>query len=192
MMLRRPRLAMLTILLASFCARWDDTAFAKSPVDFSRDVAPILEQHCIRCHQPSNKKADLSLATFADLKSNEYVVSGDPDASYLAEIVTATAGEKPLMPKEGAALTTKEVSTLRDWIREGARWPDGVVVKDRARADQDWWSLRPLAVVEPPSSGIPVEWNGNPIDRFVYRRFVAAGLKPNPLADRRTLIRRVT
>jgi mono/diheme cytochrome c family protein len=192
MMLRRPPLTMLSILLASCCALPGDAALAKSPVDFRRDIAPIFEQHCVRCHQPANKKVDLSLATFADLKSNEYVVAGDPDASYLVEIVTAAAGDKPLMPKEGAPLTAQEVSTLRDWIREGARWPDGVVVKDRARADQDWWSLRPLAVVEPPSSGIPAEWNGNPIDRFIYGRLAAAGLKPNPPVDRSTLIRRVT
>src|SRR6185295_13488297 len=104
-------------------------------------------------HQPANKKSGLSLATFADLKSNEYVTPGDPDASYLVEVVTAAAGEKPLMPKEGAALTAQEISTLRDWISEGARWPDGFVVKDRAKADQDWWSLRPLSAGEPPSLG---------------------------------------
>ena len=65
-------------------------------------------------------------------------------------------------------------------------------MKDRAKADQDWWSLRPLAAVEPPSAGIPAEWRGNPIDRFIYARLAAAGLKPNPPADRRTLIRRVS
>jgi cytochrome c553 len=169
-----------------------DAALAKSPVDFSRDVAPILEQHCIRCHQPANKKAGLSLASFADLKSNEYVVAGDPDASYLIEIVTAAAGDKPRMPKQGAPLSAQEVSALRDWIGDGARWPDSIVVKDRARADQDFWSLRPLAVVELPSSVIPAEWNRNPIDRFICGRLATAGLKPNPPADRRTLIRRAT
>ena len=128
---------MVSILLAAVLRLSRAAAsIAKSPVDFGRDVAPILEQHCIRCHQPSNRKAGISLATFADLKSNEYVVAGDPDASYLVDVVTAAAGEKPQMPKEGAPLSAQEVSTLRDWIREGAHWPDGVVVKDRAKADQ--------------------------------------------------------
>src|SRR5215207_9544546 len=142
MMLRRSLLAALCPLGLSICTCLSGRAAGKSPVDFGRDVAPIFERHCIRCHQPSNKKADLSFATFADLRTNEYVVAGDPDGSYLADVVSAAAGEKPLMPKEGGALSVREVSTLRDWIREGAHWPDGVVVTDRAKADQNWWSLR--------------------------------------------------
>lgn len=192
MMFRRPPLATLCTLGASLCASIVGGALAKSPVDFGRDVAPVFEQHCIRCHQPSNRKAGLSLATVVDLKTKEYLVAGDPDASYLAEVVTAAAGEKPLMPKEGAPLSAQEITTLRDWIREGAHWPEGVVVKDRAKADQNWWSLRPLIAVEPPSTGIPPEWNRNPIDRFIYARLAAAGLRPNPPADRQTLIRRVS
>src|SRR2546421_7172463 len=102
MMFRRPSFATIKSLVALFCACFVGGALAKTPIDFGHDVAPIFEQHCIRCHQPSNKKGKLSLATFADLKSNEYVVAGDPDASYLTEVLTASAGNKPLMPKEGA------------------------------------------------------------------------------------------
>src|SRR3954453_7404510 len=107
-------------LWALVCPCFVGGAVAKSPVDFGRDVAPVFERHCIRCHQPSNKKGGLSLATATDLKSNEYIVAGEPDASYLSEVVTAAAGEKPLMPKEGLPLSAQEVSVLRDWIREGA------------------------------------------------------------------------
>jgi mono/diheme cytochrome c family protein len=191
-MFRRSLVANLCMLGALFCTLGFSEAVAKSPVDFGRDLAPIFEQHCIRCHQPLNKKGGLSLATFADLKSNEYVIAGDPEASYLAKVITAPNGEKPLMPKEGALLSVEEVSTIREWIREGAHWPDGAVVKDRAKADQDWWSLRPLAETEPPAAGIPTGWRSNPIDRFVYARLAASGLKPNPPADRRTLVRRVS
>lgn len=188
---RLPLLAPFSTLLA-LSAWLVGGVFARSPVDFGRDVAPILEQHCIRCHQPANKKSGFSLATCADLKSNEYVVAGEPDASYLIDVITADNGEKPLMPKEGAPLSAREVAALRDWIREGAYWPDGVVVKDRAKADRNWWSLRPLAANEPPSAGIPAEWCANPIDRFIYARLAAAGLRPAAPADRQSLIRRLT
>ncbi|HEX2476696.1 MAG TPA: DUF1549 and DUF1553 domain-containing protein [Lacipirellulaceae bacterium] len=57
---------------------------------------------------------------------------------------------------------------------------------------ETWWSLRPLATSELPSDGISAEWSANPIDRFIYARLAAAGLQPNPPADRRTLIRRVS
>src|SRR6478609_2699355 len=101
-MLRHSTFVTFSSLVALFCGCFVAGALAKSPVDFGHDVAPIFEQHCIRCHQPSNKKGGLSLATFADLKSNEYVVPGDPDASYMVEVITSAAGDKPLMPKEGA------------------------------------------------------------------------------------------
>ncbi len=108
MMVRRLVLATLCTLWALLCTCFVGGALAKPPIDFSREVAPIFEQHCIRCHQPSNKKGELSLATYADLKSNEYVVAGDPDASYLVEVVTAGVGEKPLMPKEGRRCLRKK------------------------------------------------------------------------------------
>ncbi|MEX0643582.1 MAG: DUF1549 domain-containing protein, partial [Pirellulales bacterium] len=184
--------ALSSITLASFSVRVVAESASKPPIDFAREVSPILEQHCIRCHQPAVKKADISLATMADLAANEYVVAGDPDASYLFEVVTARPGEKPLMPKEGPVLSAQEVSVLREWIVEGAHWPDGVVVKERSRADRNWWSLRPLNPIDPPATGVPIDWSANPIDRFIYARLTAAGLHPNPPADRRTLVRRVT
>jgi len=54
---------------------------AAEAVDFGRDVAPIFEQHCIRCHKPGNEKGDLSLATIEDLAANSYLVPGKPDES---------------------------------------------------------------------------------------------------------------
>jgi len=59
-------------------------------------------------------------------------------------------------------------------------------------ADRSWWALRPLAAIEPPADGMPVAWNKHPIDRFIYSRLDAKKLRPNPRADRRTLIRRLS
>jgi hypothetical protein len=165
---------------------------AKSPVDFVRDVAPIIEQHCIRCHLPGNSKSDLSLATSADIVANEYVVPGKPDDSYLIEVVTGSAGDPPLMPKEGQPLAAEQVAKLRAWIAEGAHWPDDFVIREKPKADRSWWAFQPLSPTEPPSEGVPKEWSNNPIDRFIYAKLVANGLSPSPPADRRTLIRRVT
>lgn len=165
---------------------------ANSPVDFARDVAPLLERHCIRCHQAANAKSKLSLETFADLAANEYVIPGDPDSSYLLEVVTAGAGEQPLMPKKGAPLSAEEVALLRNWIAEGARWPVDIVVREKPKADRTWWALQPLADIEPPTEGIPDAWSKSPIDRFIYAKLAANGLRPNERADRRTLIRRVS
>jgi len=183
----------LKLFLAHLWAMVSATAAAATPtVDFARDIAPIFEQHCIRCHQTVGKKGDLSLATVADLAANEYVVPGEPDDSYLLEVVTAATGERPQMPKEGPPLSEDKVALLRTWIAEGAYWPDSVVVREKSKADRSWWSLRPLDRSELPAAGIPADWAANPIDRFNYARLASANLRPNRPADRRALIRRVT
>jgi hypothetical protein len=161
-------------------------------INFKRDVAPIIERHCIRCHQPANKKGELSLATVHDLAANEYVVPGDPDASYLLEVVTAAKGQTPMMPKEGPTLSASEIEILRAWIAAGATWPESIVLREQSKADRSWWSLQPLKNVTPLSEGVPAEWAANPIDRFVFAKLATAKLTPNPPADRRALIRRLT
>ena len=115
------------LILLSICAlgRADERQ-----VDFEKQVAPIFAEHCIRCHSPGNSKGDVSLATFDELKSNEFVTPGDADGSYLIELVTPQDGEPPAMPKEGKSLSNAEVDSLRQWIRRGPKWPDGVVVKE--------------------------------------------------------------
>ena len=61
------------------------------------------------------------------------------------------------------------------------------------RADKSWWSLQPLKAVEPPTPrGLPEAWSKNPIDRFIFARLAEKNLKPNPPANPRTLIRRMT
>jgi hypothetical protein len=173
-------------------------ARADKPVDFRRDVAPIFERHCIRCHQPANLKGKLSLTTIEDLKAGAHVVPGRPDESGLLELVTAQGpGERPEMPRKGEPLSPGQVDVLRRWIAEGASWPREHVLQEKARADTSWWSLRPLAALTPPvpTAGlraIPDAWTNNPIDRFVLVKLFEKGLLPSPPADRRTLIRRVT
>jgi mono/diheme cytochrome c family protein len=174
-------------------------ARAGEPVDFARDVGPILEQNCIRCHQPGTRKGDLSLATPADLAAGEYVVPGRPEESGLLELVVPPEpGQRPEMPRQGAPLSAEQVGILRRWISEGARWPAGVVLQARIQPSPTWWSLRPLADVVPPELELepefaraPADWAINPIDRFLMAKLVEKGLRPAPPADRRTLIRRV-
>jgi hypothetical protein len=162
-------------------------------VDFARDVAPILQQRCFRCHRAENRLGNLSLTTEKDLRSRGLVVPGKPQASTLLAVVKSPAGTRPRMPKEGAPLSEEQVATLERWIAQGAVWPQGFVVKERAAADRNWWSLRRLKPVTPPSPvGLPAAWKSNPIDRFVFDSLGKKGLTPSPGADRRTLIRRVT
>lgn len=198
-------------LIVGVLACWADGTRAAEddqPVDFQRHIAPLIRDRCIRCHQPANRKGDISLATLQDVLKAGYILPGLPDESYVVELVTSTGEGKPRMPKEGQPLSKEEVELLRRWIRQGAPWPDGVVIKDPRRADTDWWSLQPLADATPPSvdqllAGTSVrldvqarpwlaDWLHHPVDRFVLHQLLQRGLHPSPPADRRTLIRRVT
>ncbi len=170
----------VVVLLVMTCIQ---TALAEGPVDFGHDVVPILQQHCVRCHSPGNNKGDVSLATIADLTDNEYVIPGDPENSYLMELVTDTEDNPAAMPKEGRPLSDSEVATLRRWISEGAAWPDNIVVREKSRADASWWSLQPLNV----SPGATMT-----IDSLIRAKLAEHNLDLNPPADRRTLIRRAT
>ncbi|MAG92717.1 MAG: hypothetical protein CMJ48_03050 [Planctomycetaceae bacterium] len=167
---------------------------ADGPVDFERDVVPLLEQHCIECHNPSNQKGDFSLATPEHLLENEFLVPGKADESELiAQITSQGDGERPVMPEDRPPLTAEQVDLLRRWIDQGAKWPKGLIVREKSKADATWWSLQPLVRPEPPAAdGLPAAWRANPIDRFVFDRLQEEKLAPSPVADKRALLRRAT
>lgn len=102
-------------------------------VDFEKQIAPIFEQHCVRCHSPGNNKGDISLATFDDLKSNDFVTAEDPNDSYLIELVTSQDGNPPSMPKERQSLSDAEVDLLRKWITRGQSGPMALLLQKNRR-----------------------------------------------------------
>ena len=166
---------------------WPLCLRAAAPVDFKADVAPILEQHCLSCHADGNAKGDLSLTTFKHLEENGYVVAGDPDGSYLLELVIATEGKRPEMPKKGEPLTSMQVELLRRWIEQGAKWPAEVKLEEPAVDDRSWWSLNPLIAAKVPASEA-----AHPVDAFIDAKLKEKQLVPLQQADPRTLIRRLT
>jgi len=183
----------LSLLIGGRCASADDGS-----IDFEKQIAPIFQQRCVRCHAPGNQKGDVSLATLEDLKANEYVIAGDADGSYLIELVTSQDGEPPAMPHKAEPLSSDEVSLLRQWIEQGAEWPSDVVVKETSKADTSWWALQPLSVAFRSAKAA----NSNAsfaeqkatltIDEFIIAKLTENGLKLSPQADRRTLIRRLS
>lgn len=151
-------------------------------VDFQREIAPILESHCLRCHYDGNAKGDVSLSHSTDLFDQGYVFRGDVEASYLIDLVTGENDEPPAMPKEGEPLSNSDVQLLETWVAQGAEWPDGIKLRERSKADAGWWSLQPLR-------SFP---ENQTLDPFIDEKLQARGLRRNPPADRRTLIRRAT
>ena len=172
-------------MIGLFAPVEDDRAFRES-------VAPILERRCVGCHSEANRKGKLSLESSEGLRrggeGGPSVEPGRPDESLLVEKIV---GPKPPMPKNAAPLPAAEVEAIRRWIESGARWPDGLVLKDRKFDGETWWSLRPLRRPDVPKPD-SADWARTPIDAFILASLESRGLKPSPEADRRTLIRRVT
>lgn len=156
-----------------------------APVDFNRDIRPILSEHCYACHGPDEgkRKAGLRLDrqedAFRELKSGAHaLVAGDLTKSALASRIVASDPEDIMPPlKFEKPLSSAQIALLRRWIQEGAKW-------------QKHWSFVPPQPPVVPASTIGD--SKNPIDAFVSERLNQAGFKPNPEADRSTLIRRAT
>jgi len=168
------------------------------PVDFAAEIAPLLTDRCLACHDAGRAEGGLDLSTARSARAGgeggPAVVPGRPDEGSLLEMIAAPeGGGRPSMPAKGDPFTPAQVARFRRWVAEGAAWPDGQALHTRARADLSWWSLLPLARPEPPNpAGLPAAWAAHPVDRFLFAGLRERGLDPSPPADRRTLIRRVT
>jgi hypothetical protein len=155
-------------------------------LDFARDIEPILVKRCSECHGPEQQKSKLRLdsrvaATQAAKSGKPALVPGHPEQSELLKRVMSQDPDE-VMPPKGDRLPERDVAMLRDWIRDGAPWPD-----DAAR--RHWAFQKPVRPPLPTVSN--PAWTRNEIDRFILARLDKAGLKPAPEADRHTLARRV-
>jgi hypothetical protein len=172
----------------------EDTAF------FEQRIRPILVQRCEACHSAAKGKTHGGLALDsvegwkAGGDNGPALIPGRADESLLIRAVEYKDDDLRMPPEEGGGrIPEGELALLREWIRRGA--PDPRVATKPGRGGlsekelREWWSFQPLRVVEPPSA------DGRPlgeIDRFLQARLDSAGLISAPLADRRTLARRVT
>lgn len=162
---------------------------------FREKVAPLLERKCLNCHNAKDHKGDFALQTAEELQQSGFVEAGKPEESHLLSLlVPESPGTLPSMPKDGAPLTKEEVAVLRDWIANGATWPEGFSLTEPVIDDFDWWSFQPVAEQKPPTfdDAEATSWIRTPVDAFVLKALRDRKLQPSPEADRRTLIRRVT
>jgi hypothetical protein len=160
---------------------------ADRPVDFVKDVQPLLAAACYSCHGPTKQKNDLRFDRKASVLRPEVVV---PGKSADSPMIQRVAGLDPdmRMPPRGAPLTPKQVSLLRAWIDQGARWPDSAETR---LIGSDHWAYQSLTRPRVPAVK-NLAWVRNPIDAFVLARLEGQAMTPSPPADRRTLLRRVT
>ncbi len=157
---------------------------ASKPVNFVRDVRPILARHCYECHGPDeeHRKAELRLdipeGAFA--KKDDvaaFVPKNIADSEAFQRIISTDDSQRMPPPKSGKTLTPEQIDILKRWIEQGASW------------SAHWAFEKPVRPALPEVSD--AKWGRNEIDRFVLARLEKDGLKPSPEADRLTLARRV-
>jgi hypothetical protein len=162
-------------------------AAADPKIDYSRDIRPILANHCWSCHGPDDSKREAELrldsrdAALARRKQGKpAVVPGDPAGSALVSRIEAEKAARRMPPPDAKKpLSDRQKQLLRRWIEQGADF------------SQHW------AFVPPRRPSVPDLRDAkddirNPIDAFVSAKRRAARLAASPEADKATLIRRVT
>ena len=116
--------AILAILSAGCLIAEQDPAKA----DFGRDIQPLLREHCVECHGPSQQMRGLRLDRRRDALPNRVgangsrIVPGDSARSVLFQRLTGTQAG-PQMPPTGA-LPEQKIKLIQSWIDQGAVWPD--------------------------------------------------------------------
>ncbi len=158
-------------------------AFGAEPVDYRKDIRPVLQARCFACHGALNQKGKLRVDSIAALAARGVIEPGQPADSELYRRVSSTDA-KTRMPPEGHALSAEQIAKIKAWIEQGAKAPSN----DKPEEDpRDHWSFR-----TPVRPNVPKANFANPIDAFVAAKWAEQGLPPVPPADKRILLRRVS
>jgi len=179
-------LCLLSCVLIWQCASNREQG-AKGVVDFNFHIRPILSDKCFKCHGPdaNKREADLRLDTeegaYAALKdqpAHYAIVPGDPKASEVFQRITATDSSIMMPPPEAnLSLTQEEIKLIEKWIAQGAEY-------------KPHWAFIPPIVSELPKVK-DKDWPNNEIDYFVRDEMAKVGLKPNPVAEKSYLLKRL-
>lgn len=97
---------------------------------FLTQVKPVLQQHCVACHNGALPPPALNLTSKAtaftrSASGRDYILPGDPDCSLLISAVQRGGTHPKMMPRTEVSLTEDQIGMLREWIEDGAYWPKG-------------------------------------------------------------------
>ncbi|MEY5019771.1 MAG: hypothetical protein RLZ22_859, partial [Verrucomicrobiota bacterium] len=198
--LRLPILAGLCLSLLTSCDRKavdaSDAESASIPADdvlpevvsFNAHIRPIFSDTCFACHGfDSNKRAaglrlDTPEGAYAKLKNSEQraIVPGKPDESAILQHIFSQDPEEVMPPPEfHKELSDQQKSLIRAWIEQGAKY-------------EEHWAFTPLGETPVPSLKKHADEVANPIDAFVLSALESEKIDPSPLADKATLLRRLS
>ena len=172
--------------MAASASAADPQPAAVQKVDFHKDIAPILNSRCVKCHGNGQHKGGLSIDSRQSLmaggESGPVVVVGHSDQS---ELIERVVGDDPdtVMPAQGPRLTNQQISLLRAWIDQGLAWEIGFTFRK--------FPIAPLAPRRPQLPKTASKSLANPVDQLLEPYFGSRSIKPGAVADDQTYIRRV-
>jgi hypothetical protein len=162
----------------------------RRPVDFSAEVKPILNRHCISCHGGVKQSGGFSLlfqeeALAPTASGQPAILPGRPAHSEMIRRLLSDDPEER-MPHKKPPLSRSEIRLLRRWVRQGAVWGEH-------------WAYRSVQPVEVPgkvrlagTGPAGTSLAGNDIDLFIRQKLRGSGLRPSPEAEKATLLRRLS
>lgn len=102
-------------------------AIGGDKIDFGKQIRPIFKERCFACHGPKKQDSGLRLdrrqEALAGGDSGAAIVPGDVTTGHLLSRVQSEDGEQ-VMPPKGDRLTTQQIKLLKQWIEDGAKWPE--------------------------------------------------------------------
>ena len=193
----RPLMPSVMLLVALW---WFPSALGEEAADPHAAARALLVARCVECHGPDVQESGLRLdSRGAVLRGGDFGPVAVPGAAGEGELLDRlrSTDDDERMPPSGPRLTPEEVEGVAAWIADGLPWPGAEGDADRDPR-LDHWAWQPIRRPEVPPPveafrALPgVEPDRNPIDAFVRAGLAAAGMRPTPVADRRTLIRRLS
>ena len=182
-----PAVMLVTLLaMSSHSARADELDDL-----FESKIRPVLVGTCFRCHGDTKASGGLRIDSRETLlkggESGPAIVPGKPEESRLIKAIQRQADVSAMPPEKDKALRADQVAAFVAWVKAGAVWPAKTAKFEAAKH----WSLEPIRDVAPPVVQ-DKSWVKTSIDPFIRAKQEAAGVRPAPVADKLTLIRRAT
>ena len=168
---------------------------ASAAVDFQKEVLPILQQRCVECHGAEKQKGKLRLDSKADFfkggKDGEIVKAGAAADSEVYKRLILPKDNDDRMPPKGDPLTAPQIEILKNWVNEGAKWPDGVTVPAPAptaaaapvaQPVDDGW--KPSGKVKPPvpAPELPKDFKAPAGETAAIEALAKSGIDVRPVA----------
>ncbi|MGF1579604.1 MAG: PSD1 and planctomycete cytochrome C domain-containing protein [Gemmataceae bacterium] len=198
------RLLWASAFIVTFCcvpAKANDPTPAQLEF-FEQKIRPLFAANCKKCHSSEGRRqrGGLTLDSRAMIleggDNGPAIVPAHPDKSLLVKAVRYGDPDLRMPPKK--KLSKQQIADLETWVKMGAPWPKtdkiakkinrkGIDLQERAKH----WSFQPIQRPTVPKVH-DAKWPVTPVDHFVLEKLQEKGLKPNPSADRHTLLRRVT